>query len=202
MLLVSWGNEKKDFYGNLGISKVTDNRVFWKIIEPEISDKVKSRSQITLVEDDNILSQDAESAKTFNEYFINIPILNMWNNQIFSTQTLSLEENTISGIIERYNDNPCKNLTKSKNNCLANTFSFTPVSIEEVKRPIESLDPRKALQEKDIHIIFLKQNSDFFAAHVQKDINASISALKFPNDLNEADIIPAYKKKSKLSKEN
>ena len=85
---------------------------------------------------------------------------------------------------------------------MANTFSFTPVSIEEVKRPIESLDPRKALQEKDIHIIFLKQNSDFFATHVEKDINASISALKFPNDLNEADIIPAYKKKSKLSKEN
>ena len=55
------------------LNKIIDNRVFWKIIEPEISDKVKSRSQITLVEDDNILSQD----KTFNEYFINIPILNM-----------------------------------------------------------------------------------------------------------------------------
>ena len=48
----------------------------------------------------------------------------------------------------------------------------------------------------------LKQNSDFFAAHVQKDINASISALKFPNDLKETDIIPAHKKKSKLSKAN
>ena len=48
----------------------------------------------------------------------------------------------------------------------------------------------------------LKQNSDFFAAHVQKDINASISALKFPNDLKEADIIPIHKKKSKLSKAN
>ena len=96
--------EKKDFYGNLDISKVTDNRVFWKIVKPKISDKVKIRSKITLVEDDKILSQDAEIAKTFNEYFINIPILNMPNNQSFSTQTCSLEENTISGIIEGYND--------------------------------------------------------------------------------------------------
>ena len=48
----------------------------------------------------------------------------------------------------------------------------------------------------------LKQNSGFFAAHVQKDINASISALKFPNDLKEADIITVHKKKSKLSKAN
>ena len=85
---------------------------------------------------------------------------------------------------------------------MVKTFSFTSVSIEEVKRAIESLDPKKAAQEKDIHINILKQNSDFFAFHDQKDINASISTSKFPNDLKEADVIPVYKKKSKLSKEN
>ena len=77
--------EKKDFYGNLDISKVTNNRVFWKIVRPKISDKVKIRSKITLVEGDKILLQDAEIARTFNEYFINIPILNMPNNRSFST---------------------------------------------------------------------------------------------------------------------
>ena len=126
----------------------------------------------------------------------------MPNNQSFSTQTRSLEENTISGIIERYKDHPSKNLIKSKNSYLANTFSFTPVSIEEVKRAIKSLDAKKAAQEKDIHTNILKQNSDFFAFHLQKDINASISTSKFPNDLREADVILVYKKESKLSKEN
>ena len=82
--------EKKNFYGNLDISKVTDNRVFLKIVKPKILDKVKIHSKITLVEDDKILSQDVEIAKTFNEYFINISILNMSNNQSFSTQTRSL----------------------------------------------------------------------------------------------------------------
>ena len=108
---------------------MTDNRVFWKIVKSKISDKVKIRSKITLIEDDKILSQDDEIAKTFNEYFINIPILNMPNNHNFSTQTRSLEENTISGIVERYKDHPSTNLIKSKDSCLANTFSFTPVSI-------------------------------------------------------------------------
>ena len=93
--------EKKDFYGNLDISKVTNHKVFWKTVKPKISDKVKIRSKTTLAEDDEILFQDAETAKTFNEYFINIPILNMRNNQSFSTKTSSVEENTISGIIER-----------------------------------------------------------------------------------------------------
>ena len=122
--------EKKDFHGNLDISKVTDNRVFWKIVKLKIPDKVKIRS---LVEDDKILSQDAEIAKTFNE-FINILILNMPKNQNFFIQTRFLEENTISGIIERYKDHPSTNLIKSKNSCLANSFSVTPVSVDEVKK--------------------------------------------------------------------
>ena len=68
---------------------MTDNRVFWKIVKPKISDKVKISSKITLVEDDKTMSEDAEIAKTFIEYFINIPILNMSSNQRFSTQNNS-----------------------------------------------------------------------------------------------------------------
>ena len=69
---------------------MTDNIVFWKIVKTKILDKVKIRSKITLVEYNKIMSKDAEIAKTFNEYFINIQILNMPNNQRFSTQTRSL----------------------------------------------------------------------------------------------------------------
>ena len=67
--------EKKNFYGNLDISKEKDNGVFWKIVKPKISVKVKICSKIILVGDDKIMSQDVEIVKTFNEYFINIPIL-------------------------------------------------------------------------------------------------------------------------------
>ena len=104
---------KKDLYDNLDISKVKGNRDIWKIVKPKISDKIKIRSKINLAEDDKILPQDAEVAKTFNEYFINIPFLNMPNNPSFSTQTRSLKENTISGIIERYKYNSSTNLIKS-----------------------------------------------------------------------------------------
>ena len=143
MSLVSQGKKKKDFYGILDISKVTDNWVFWKIVKPKIIGKGKICPKITLVENDKILSQDAENAKTFNEYFINIPILNTQSNQSFSTQPRSLEENTISRIIERYKDHPSINLIKSKNSCSANTFSFTPVSTEEVKKQSNLLTQRK-----------------------------------------------------------
>lgn len=104
--------------------------------------------------------------------------------------------------MERYKDQPSIKLIKSENSYLANSFSFTSASVEEVKRPIECLVPKKDPQENDIRTKTLKQNSDSFAFAVQKGINASIFALKFSNDLKEADIIPVHKKKLKLSKEN
>ena len=75
---------------------------------------------------------------------------------------------------------------------------------EKKNHVITSLDTVEFL---DTHVYkqptLTKQwNLDFFAAHLQKDTKASISGLKFPNDLKEADIIPVYKKRSKLSKEN
>ena len=48
---------KKDFYGNPDISRMTDNRAFWKTVKPKISDKVKTRSKFTLAEDEKILSK-------------------------------------------------------------------------------------------------------------------------------------------------
>ena len=124
---------------------MTDNRGFWKIVKLTFSDKVKIRSKLTLAENDKILPQDFEIAKTFKEYIINIPTLNVLNNQSFSNQTRFLEEDTISGIIERCKDHPSINLIKSIFSCLASIFSFTTFS--------------KASQDKNIRI----KNLDFFA---------------------------------------
>ena len=86
----------------------------------------------------------------------------MPNNQRFSTQTRALEEDTVLGKIERYEDHPSINLIKSKNTCLVSTFSFTPVSIGEVKKSIRSLDPKKAGQEKYILTKNFKTKFGFF----------------------------------------
>lgn len=63
MLLLSL-EKKKNFYGNRDISKVTNNKVFWKTVESTISDKVKISFKITLVKDDKTLFEDAEIANT------------------------------------------------------------------------------------------------------------------------------------------
>ena len=75
--------EKKEFYGNLNTSVLTENRTFWKTVKPFLAEKSKKVSKITLIEDNQIISQDKQIAKIFNEYFISIPILNMPTNQEF-----------------------------------------------------------------------------------------------------------------------
>ena len=108
----------------------------------------------------------------------------------------------VLNIIKKYKFHPSIKLIKSKNKGLSSSFSFKFATINEVKKSINNLDPKKASQKEDICTSILKANADFFASYVCNDINASISSSTFPNQLKEADIIPAHKKKSKLSKEN
>ena len=49
---------------------------------------------------------------------------------------------------------------------------------------------------------FPEINTDFFEKYIRRDINASIHFSKFPNQLNQRDILPAHKTKSKLLKED
>ena len=76
----------------------------------------------------------------------------MPNKQRFSTQTRSLEEDTISGIIERYNDDRNINLIKSINNCMASTFFF-----KQVWKPAEEKDVPKILNKIRISLQFVRR---------------------------------------------
>ena len=112
----------------------------------------------------------------------------------------SSEQDPILKILDKYKNHPSIKLIKAKNN--SQVFKFSQTDIEEVKKSFPSLDPKKAAQKDDIKTNLLKKNIDFFAKYTCDDINDSIRSSKFPNELKQADIVPAYKKKSKLSKEN
>ena len=54
---------KKDFYNNLNVKKVTDNKHFWKTIKPNFTDKVLKDEKIVLVEDDKVITADTDLAE-------------------------------------------------------------------------------------------------------------------------------------------
>ena len=123
----------------------------------------------------------------------------MSTNQEFEYSD-SPEEDTLLWIIGKYQNHPSIKLIKSKNK--SQTFKFRETNIDEIKKYIENLDPKKASQKSDMNTNIIRKNAAFFAKYMRDDINASIRSSKFHNELKEADIIPAHKEKSKLSKEN
>ena len=64
--------KKRNFFKNFNEKKMSDNRTFWKEINPYFNDKGGMPSKITLVERDKIIHKDKEIAQTMNKYFVNI----------------------------------------------------------------------------------------------------------------------------------
>ena len=64
--------EKRNYYNNLDISHITDNKKFWKTVKPFFSDKSHSNNKIVLTEGEKIISNDVEVAETMNEFFVTV----------------------------------------------------------------------------------------------------------------------------------
>ena len=48
-------SEKKNFFSNINTSDITNSKTFWKTVKPFFTDKIKTKSKITLIEK-NIVS--------------------------------------------------------------------------------------------------------------------------------------------------
>ena len=49
--------ERKKFFSNLNLSKIYDNKIFWKIIQTFFSEKWKITNKITLAEEEKTVIQ-------------------------------------------------------------------------------------------------------------------------------------------------
>ena len=84
--------EIKEFYGKLNTNVLTESRTFWKSAKSFLAEKSKKAYKITLIEDNQIISQNKQNAKMFNEYFIKIPILSMTTNHRSSRPEVSCKK--------------------------------------------------------------------------------------------------------------
>ena len=63
---------KKEYFENLNLNSITDNKKFWKSVKPNFTNKTKKNEKIILVENENIISENKEIAEIMNDYFVNI----------------------------------------------------------------------------------------------------------------------------------
>ena len=61
--------EMKKYYNNLDLNDIVDNKLFWKTMKPFLSNKATQSSQIRLVDENNVISEEAAVAETLNNFF-------------------------------------------------------------------------------------------------------------------------------------
>ena len=69
LLCETFQNSKKNFCNNLDVKEITDNKLFWKAVKPDFTNKTFRDEWVTLVEDGNGILEESELAELFNNYF-------------------------------------------------------------------------------------------------------------------------------------
>ena len=116
--------ERKKYYERLDLNNVTDNKKFWKTVTPFLSDKVTTFPQITLVENDEIISDESKVANSFSNFFENaVHSLGIKTNE--STNDKYDLKNPVEIAIKKYEQHPSINLIK-ENITNNESFHFLP----------------------------------------------------------------------------
>ena len=98
--------ERKKFYEKLNIKNVTDNKIFWKTVKPFLTEKGNPSSKITLVEGEEIISEDQEVAQKLNELFSSsVKNLDIPKNSYITNPTNSLRD-PIESAIHKFSAHP------------------------------------------------------------------------------------------------
>ena len=85
---------------------------------------------------------------------------------------------------------------------LDNRFSFEQITYEDIHKEIKKVDCTKASQDTDIPSSIIKENADTLANLLYFSYNKTVSDCEFPTSFRNANVLPIYKKDSRLEEKN
>ena len=112
---------KKEFYNNLNVKFITENKLFRKTVKPSFTDKTLKDEQITLVENNKVVSGESKLVEIFSKSFGNI-VQNLGINGLTNISSDNDALN-IRQAIEKYQNHPSIKVIQ-ENIDTANNFSF------------------------------------------------------------------------------
>ena len=127
-------HKKQKYYQSLEISKITDNKTFWKTISFLFSNKSYSKNfRITLLENGKVLSEESKVADFFNKFFSNVvKELNIEKDENLLTDAIE-ESNPVLMAIKKYQNHP-RILGIKTSFKYPKVFSLKYFNAEDVKR--------------------------------------------------------------------
>ena len=174
---------KREYFQNLKITSINDNKTFWKTVKPFFSDKGnKDQKKIILVENGEIIRNDKINATSFNNYFINI------------TRNLDIKEieieplplytdiictDPIDTILYNYKNHPSiRNIRE--NITYTDTFVFSQINESQIKKEIRELNPKKSAGFESIPPNIIKDSVEVLTSPLTNWFNTSVINCLFP----------------------
>ena len=191
---------KSNYYSNLNIKNITDNKKFWNTVKPLFSEKGNSGKNITLIEGDTIISNDKKVAETLNNSFSNaVENLNIKGYKIDVVSSVKMED--IYNIVSKFRNHP--SIIKIKEKVHTNIkFSFTVNTLNKIEGKIKEMNASKPTPINTIPSKILRDNSDIISKYIFNFYKECIKCCEFPHTMKMAEIIPSFKKGHKTKKEN
>ena len=128
---------KEEYFDNIDLRNVTDNKKFWKTVKPLFTDKGMNR-KIILVEDDEIISENEQISESLNNFFADAVInLNIPQYEDRTSNTKS-SDYLVPRAILKHKSHPSVKLikTNSQNNV---NFRFQEIQATEIKKELKNL---------------------------------------------------------------
>ena len=192
--------ERKKYFKNLNLKDITDNKKFWKTIKPLLSNKGSQRNKITIVKEGKVISEDKNVSESLNDFFKNaVDSLDISENRYLLEPT-NESNDSVEFAISKFNTHP--SILKIKEKINTQAFSFSEVSLSEIEKELENLNPKKANTYGNIPAKHLKQTSDICSTSLHKIVNETINKSNFPSQLKHADISPVFKKDDATNVQN
>ena len=94
---------KRDYYSNLDVKLISDNKKFWKTVKPLFSEKHSICRNITLIEGNNVITNDFEVAMIMNNFF-SLSVINLGIRDQGNEISDTAEDDPINKIIIRHRD--------------------------------------------------------------------------------------------------
>ena len=164
------------------------------------SDKTPSNSKITLLEGNEIISNPANCAEVFNNFFSDA-VNDLDIDRSLHKECMVSTDDPVEKYIKMYKNHPSI-LRINQQVYLQNTFSFLPISESSIHGVICNINSSKTYQNNNTPPKILKDNADICAGILSSDVNKCILNGIFPSNLKYADITPIFKKIDRLLKNN
>ncbi len=175
------------------------NKAFWDLVKPFLSNKGGlTTTDISLVKNDRIVTDDLDLCKIFNDYYINIVENSPGKkpSNIADSISTSDDREIIRLIIEKYRAHPSILAISQDFQRSFETYSFKEVSTRDVWVHLKRLDGSKStgVDQNPPRLVSLASNE--LAAPLCNAINCSIRNFTFPQNAKTAAVCPLDKGES------